>query len=116
MCALLARSGVPVAEELTKQALPWWVGPYYKSDIMSRNGRVAETGIMRGEQGIADAAFIVRAVNAHADLLAVAEIIGSAYPNDPGTSDLDDEQAVAITLGTVRRAWRALAKVDGRVA
>ncbi len=34
------------------------------------------------------------------------------YPNDPGTSDLDDEQAVTISLGTVRRAWAALAKVD----
>jgi hypothetical protein len=46
------------------------------------------------------------------DLLALARIIGSAYPNDPGTSDLDDEQPVTITLGVVRQAWAALAKVD----
>ncbi len=46
------------------------------------------------------------------ELLALARIIGSAYPNDPGTSDLDDDQPVTITLGTVRKAWAALAKVD----
>ncbi len=108
----MERGGVPVAEELTPQTLPWWVGPYYKSDIMSRTGRVAETGIMRGDQGIADAAFIVRAANSHADLLPLARTVAAAYPNDPGTSDLDDEQPVTITLGTVRKAWAALAKVD----
>lgn len=36
--------------------------------------------------------------------------IAAAYPDDPGTSDLDDEQPVRITLGDVRRAWKALAK------
>jgi hypothetical protein len=46
------------------------------------------------------------------DLLDLARIIGAAYPDNPGTSDLDDEQPVTITLGTVRRAWAALAKVD----
>lgn len=51
-------------------------------------------------------------IEAAPDLLALARIIGSAYPNDPGTSDLDDEQPVTITLGVVRQAWAALAKVD----
>lgn len=36
--------------------------------------------------------------------------IGVAYPNDPGTSDLDDEQPVSasLDLGDVRLAWRLL--------
>jgi hypothetical protein len=45
-------------------------------------------------------------------LVSLARIIGSAYPNDPGTSDLDDSQPVSISLGVVRQAWAALAKVD----
>jgi hypothetical protein len=34
--------------------------------------------------------------------------IGAAYPDDPGTAYLYDEQPVTITLGDVRRVWRAL--------
>jgi hypothetical protein len=75
MCALLARDGVPVAEELT----------------------TIRTVLEAAGFG---------------PLLAVVDAVAAAYPNDPGTSDLDDEQAVTITLGTVRRAWAALAKVD----
>jgi len=54
----------------------------------------------------------MRLIAASPNLLALARIIGSAYSNDPGTSDLDDEQPVRITLGVVRQAWAALAKVD----
>lgn len=53
-----------------------------------------------------------RLIAASKDLLALARIVGSAYPNDPGTSDLDDSQPVTISLGVVRQAWAALAKVD----
>ena len=34
--------------------------------------------------------------------------IAKAYIDDPGTSDLDDDQPVRIYLGDVRRAWSAL--------
>ena len=36
--------------------------------------------------------------------------IGASYPNDPGTSDLYDEQPVSVSLnlGDVRLAWRLL--------
>ena len=37
--------------------------------------------------------------------------IAAAYPNDPGTSDLDNEQPVTITLGDVRKVWAALARL-----
>jgi hypothetical protein len=46
------------------------------------------------------------------EMLPVVEAVASAYPNDPGTSDLDDAQPVTISLGVVRQAWAALAKVD----
>jgi len=42
---------------------------------------------------------------------ALTEVVAAAYPDDPGTSDLYDEQPVSITLGDVRRVWRVLAKV-----
>lgn len=60
-----------------------------------------------------------RLINARAvaDLIAASPAlrdallpIAAAYPDDPGTSDLDDEQPVRITLGDVRRVWKALAK------
>jgi hypothetical protein len=31
---------------------PWHVGPHYKSDVESRNGRLAECGITRGDQAV----------------------------------------------------------------
>ena len=36
--------------------------------------------------------------------------IGASYPDDPGTSDLYDEQPVSVSLnlGDVRLAWRLL--------
>lgn len=43
-------------------------------------------------------------------LLDILTMIGNSYPNDPGTSDLDDEQPVSVsmTLKEVRFAWRML--------
>jgi len=40
--------------------------------------------------------------------------ISKAYPDDPGTSDLDNEQPVTITLGDVRRVWRALSALAAK--
>ncbi len=108
---MLERGGVPVAEELTPG--PW--EPYY---FRSPRGARQCWGVGAPNVGLMGVASNIRnapnarLISAAPDLLALARIIGSAYPNDPGTSDLDDEQAVTITLGTVRRAWAALAKVD----
>jgi hypothetical protein len=49
-----------------------------------------------------------RLMAAAPDLLEALLPIAKAYPDDPGTSDLDNEQPVTITLGDVRRVWRAL--------
>jgi hypothetical protein len=46
-------------------------------------------------------------------LLSALRPIAAAYPDDPGTSDLDDEQPVTITLGDVRRARAAIREVEG---
>jgi len=59
-----------------------------------------------------NAQLMLRKAIAQRDALADAlRPIATAYPDDPGTSDLYDEQPVTITLGDVRRAQRALAKV-----
>lgn len=43
-------------------------------------------------------------------LLEALKPIAAAYEDNPGTSDLDNDQPVRITLGDVRRAWAAIAK------
>lgn len=48
--------------------LPWRTGPHYRSDIESSHGRVASCGSLGSPRSIADAAFIVEAVNALASL------------------------------------------------
>ncbi len=130
----MERGGVPVAEELMTPG-PWTVEVRESMETGSFHYNISNptydgpcpcggkhppgkliawlAGSLRGASDRdrpteADA----RAISAVPELLALARIIGSAYPNDPGTSDLDDEQPVTITLGTVRRAWAALAKVD----
>lgn len=42
---------------------PWHVGPHYKSDVESRQGRVAECSAFGSPRAAANAAFIVRAAN-----------------------------------------------------
>lgn len=48
----------------------------------------------------------------HEHLRRVLEKIGEAYPDDPGTSDLDDSQpahsVTNLTLGDVRLVWSLL--------
>jgi hypothetical protein len=43
-------------------------------------------------------------------------LIAKGYHYDPGSSDLDDEQPIAVwmTLGDYRRIVRMLAKAEGR--
>jgi len=56
----------------------------------------------------------VTMVAAIPDMVEALRPIAAAYPDDPGTSDLDNEQPVRITLGDVRRVWRALGKAGVR--
>lgn len=49
--------------------VPWHVGPHYKYDIESREGRICECNGMGSSRAVANAAFIVRACNSHDDLL-----------------------------------------------
>lgn len=41
-------------------------------------------------------------------LISALEPIARAYEDNPGASDLDNDQPVSITLGDARRAWAAL--------
>lgn len=52
---------------------PWSVGPYYKSDVESPHGRVAECGVTRGVQAEHDAALIVTLRNQVPALLSALE-------------------------------------------
>jgi hypothetical protein len=48
------------------------------------------------------------------DMVAALWPIAAAYSDDPGTSDLYNDQPVSITLGDVRRVWAALRKAGVR--
>jgi hypothetical protein len=52
-------------------------------------------------------------IEGHVGRLLIAALlpIANAYPDDPGTSDLYDDEPVKIYLGDVRRAWSALRQV-----
>jgi hypothetical protein len=107
---VLAKGGEPMAEELTTPG-PWSVPDEDTFEVYGGDGRrlaMVRLSFRSNAEAKANADLIA----ASPDLLALARIIGSAYPDDPGTSDLDDEQPVTITLGVVRQAWAALAKVD----
>lgn len=52
----------------------------------------------------------MRLMSAAGELAEALKPLARAYSDDPGTSDLDNEQPVRITLGDVRRAWAALSK------
>lgn len=56
-------------ENVKHTPTPWHVGPHYTSDIESSEGRVAECRPLMTPRGIANAEFIVRAVNCHDDLV-----------------------------------------------
>jgi hypothetical protein len=126
---VLAKGGEPMAEELTTPG-EWVVNRgenahitnmlYYGlichlGELEDGSGPLfvcVDDGTVTGEGGDAELLADANLIAASKELLALARIIGSAYPNDPGTSDLDDSQPVTITLGVVRQAWAALAKVD----
>jgi hypothetical protein len=89
--------------------LPWHVGPHYKSDVMSREGIVAEARMLT-PQGIANAEFIVRACNAHDELVAALKALtqDSRFALQIG----GNPNAVAAL---VRQVDAALAKAEGRL-
>jgi hypothetical protein len=105
---VLAKGGEPMSEELTTPGE--WLPRQMEAGIwiIGADGDAVALLPKHLSATPANAAL----VSASKELLALARIIGSAYPNDPGTSDLDDDQPVSITLRDVRRAWAALAKVD----
>lgn len=75
----MAEKSVP---QVLPTPVPWHVGPYYKTDIESAHGHVAECGITRGKQAEVNAEFIVRCVNSHqalVDLLTAIAKDKSAY-------------------------------------
>ena len=84
--------------------------------ILSGNGNVLALGnlALPKEQSDANVEFIVLAANCHEELVAALQPIAAAYSDNPGTSDLDNEQPVTIALGDVRRAWAALGKAGLR--
>jgi hypothetical protein len=113
---------VPVAEELTTPG-PWLCAHRegddrpWRTQVFDSSGETIATlawyPVRRPDGNLTTAREgNGKLIAASPDLLALTRIIGSAYPNDPGTSDLDDSQPVGITLAVVRLAWAALAKVD----
>ncbi len=106
---------MPVAEELTTPG-PWrWSNepypngnPYITVEGGSGCYTYREGFHMTGLASEANG----RLMAAAPVLADVVRAVASAYPNDPGTSDLEDSQPVTISLGVVRQAWAALAKVD----
>lgn len=75
--------------ETTHTPTPWHQGPYYTSDVESRDGRICECMPLMSPRAAANAELIVRAVNAHDDLLAALKALRSV------TSRL----AISVVLG-----------------
>jgi len=73
---------------------PWHVGPYYKSDIESAQGRIAECGIARGPRADIDAAFIVRACNSHDALLSALKWAQSVMVRHKSFCPANEERGV----------------------
>jgi hypothetical protein len=104
---VLAKGGEPMAEELTTPG-PWTM---HGRCVLGGDGfpvAVVRVAYRSAAEEEANGRLIATAI----DMRTVVWAVAAAYQNDPGTSELDDEQPVSITLGDVRRAWAALAKVD----
>lgn len=93
---------------------PWHQGPHYRADIESRYGRVAECGVTRGQQAVANAAFIAHAPEDIADLLAEVERLRQErdrYENAQCVTCAKDLDAAAES--TVARLREALTTLIG---
>jgi hypothetical protein len=73
-----------------------------------RDGRPVK---VLGESDVADK---LRLMNAAEEMAEALKPIARRMSDDPGTSDLYNDQPVGITLGDVRRAWSALRKAGVR--
>jgi len=78
----------PMTQEQAQKhsPLPWHVGPFYKSDIESQSGRIAECVSLKTPRAEANAEFIVRACNSHHELLAALKLACAAI--EPPADDM----------------------------
>jgi hypothetical protein len=88
--------------------LPWHVGPHYKTDIESSQGRVAEIGFINSPHGICDAAYIVHACNLYPELLAALKQLHDVTMQGLLPCDSDCEPGCVFCVAT-----RAIAKAEG---
>ena len=94
--------------DTTHTPTPWHQGPYYKGDVESREGRICECTPLSSPRAAANAEFIVRAVNAHDDLLAaLKDVIAALQADAPGTP-LNNRKYDALGA----RARAAIAKAE----
>lgn len=84
-----------------------WVQPESRAELKARLGYVVDFQVHERERENLCSCALAEIKRLEAALQPIAD----AYPDDPGTADLYDEQPVSITLGDVRRVWKALAKV-----
>lgn len=92
----------PSVAPIAHAPLPWHQGPYYKTDIESRGGRVAECRPFT-QRGAGDAEFIVRAANSHYQMLAVLKLLW-----------LDAQESAWWSPEYSARVEAAIAKAEGR--
>jgi hypothetical protein len=102
---VLAKGGEPMAEELSERAKEDWV-------LLAASELDDETSAILTSYVVRRAALSMLEAVGFFERQQIVQAVAAAYPNDPGTSDLDDAQPVSISLGVVRQAWAALAKVD----
>jgi len=84
----------------------------HDASLRYERNRALESAAINARVALAKPDFLrttIRALKAdRACLLAALQPIANAISNDPGTSDLDDDQPVSIRLGYVRKVWRAI--------
>jgi hypothetical protein len=110
---------MPLVAEAKHTPLPWRLNPASHPTI----GDIGNPSVFKtvastwNDEGLADARFIVRAVNAHEALVQASTAFLAAYEEQDSAipdSDLDDEQtkSITVTLGDLRALRRALASAD----
>jgi len=85
--------------------LPWHLGPHYRTDIMNRNGFVAECRPMMTPLAEANAEFIVRACNSHEELLAALKRLAARA---------EREMVDPIDVDEIQSAKAAIKKAEAR--
>lgn len=89
---------------------PWNVGPHYKTDVYSRDGRVAECQLQT-PRGVANAMHIVKCVNAHEALVAALKaVIDPAHESIDGLGVRYSFDARSPLAEQIRAALRLAAR------